>query len=184
MARDARDSIPIRLGPAFERSWPAASIGAVECIMNLLRTADWASARHASLLRPYDLTTTQLGVLAILYDAGEPIPHHVIGTRLLTKAGTVSWLVDGLERRGLVRRVPHPTSRRTVLVALTEEAVPLVREILPLLHAADRAMVADLNAEEQETLVSLLGRVQLTIRMTDACQGDSAPGGEDATLPS
>jgi DNA-binding MarR family transcriptional regulator len=148
------------MGPTFEQDWPGASARATECIMNLLRTAGDISERIAELLRPHGLTLAQANLLSIVHGAGEPLPHHVIAERLLTARGTVSFLVDGLERRGLLRRVPHPTSRRTVLVAITTEAERLLHEFRPHIHQLDRDLVSGLCAEEQETLLRLLGKVQ------------------------
>ena len=45
-----------------------------------------------------------------------------LGERLKLTSGSVTALADRLERMGLVRRVPHPTDRRTSLLCLTEEA--------------------------------------------------------------
>jgi DNA-binding MarR family transcriptional regulator len=160
---------PIRMGPTFEQDWPGASARATECVMNVIRTGDQASARLAELLRPYDLTASALQVLAIIHGAREPLPHHVIGERLLTSRGTVTFLVDGLERRGLVCRLPHPSSRRTVLVTITEEAAQLVQEILPRIHALDREAVRALTSSEQETLIDLLGRVQAALAGAGGC---------------
>jgi DNA-binding MarR family transcriptional regulator len=150
----------IRMGPTFEQDWPGASARATECVMNLLRTAGDISERLAELLRPYDLTPTQAQVLSIIHGAREPLPHHTIGERLVVARGTVSFLVDTLERRGLVRRVPHPNSRRTVLVAITEDAERLLHEFRPRIHQFDRNLVAGLGPEEQDALLRLLGCVQ------------------------
>lgn len=155
------ESGPIRMGPAFEQDWPGASARATECVMNAIRTGDRASARLAELLRPHDLTPSAFQVLAIIHGAREPLPHHVIGERLLTSRGTVTFLVDGLERRGLVRRQPHPSSRRTVLVAITDEADRLVHTIQPQIHAMDRETTRGLIEAEQEILIELLGRMQV-----------------------
>jgi DNA-binding MarR family transcriptional regulator len=161
---------PIRMGPTFEQDWPGASASATECVMNVIRTADQASARQAELLRPYDLTPSAFQVLAIIHGARESLPHYVIGERLLTSRGTVTFLVDVLERRGLVRRLPHPSSRRTVLVAITEEADRLMHEIQPQIHAMDRETTRGLSEAEQETLIELLGRVQAALAGPDGCE--------------
>jgi MarR family 2-MHQ and catechol resistance regulon transcriptional repressor len=168
------DSEPIRMGPTFEQDWPGASSRATECVMNLMRTADELTERIAAILRPYALTPAAAQVLSIIHGAGEPLPQHVIGERMVASRGTVSWLVDGLERRGLVRRLPHPSSRRTVLVEITESAEQLLITFRPAIHALDRASVADLSDEEQDTLVELLGRIQAQLRVGSACDA----GGE------
>jgi DNA-binding MarR family transcriptional regulator len=148
------------MGPTFEQDWPGASARATDCVMNILLTAERINERMKELMRPFALTPAAGQVLSIIHGAGEPLPHHVVAERLVSSRGTVTWLVDGLERCGLVRRIPHPTSRRTVLVALTEEGERQMLAFRPRIHQLDRELVADLNQTEQETLLELLGRVQ------------------------
>lgn len=175
----AGEPTPIRMGPTFEQDWPGASARATECVMNLIRAASDAGERIAAVLRPYGLTPAQSQVLSIIHGAGEPLPHHVIAERLVTARGTVSFLVDGLERRGLLRRVPHPASRRTVLVAITDAAERLLLEFRPRIHQVDRDLVAGLSTAEQDTLIDLLGRIQARAASAAGCGGDGAPAGSD-----
>ena len=155
----AADEALIRMGPGFEQEWPGASAHATNITLNLLRLAGHLENVLVEALRPYGLTPAAAQVLSIIHGAGEPLPHHVIGERMVVRAGTVTWLVDGLEKRGLVQRLPHATSRRTVLVALTEEGEALMHLYRPTLHAIDRAAVRGLSEEEQEQLLALLGKV-------------------------
>lgn len=173
------EDLPIRMGPSFEEDWPGASARATECVMNLIRTAAELSERIADLLRPCDLTPAQAQTLSILHGAGEPLPHHTIAERLMTSRGSVSFLVDSLERRGLVRRLPHPTSRRIVLVGITDDALPLLRRFRPAIHALDCAAVAGLTRVEQDALIDLLGRIQRRLHappLTDATNAPSPAG--------
>jgi MarR family 2-MHQ and catechol resistance regulon transcriptional repressor len=110
----------------------------------------------ARLLEPYALTPAQFQTLAILHGAGRPLPHNVIARRLLVSRGTVTWLVDALEKRGLVQRERQPSSRRTVLVAVTEAGSAIVTEATPIMVQCNLDVTADLSIEEQDLLVDLL----------------------------
>jgi DNA-binding MarR family transcriptional regulator len=50
------------------------------------------------------------------------------------KRSTLTSILDRLERRGLVRRGAHPTSRRLVLVTLTDAGHPVAAEVATALH--------------------------------------------------
>jgi DNA-binding MarR family transcriptional regulator len=69
-------------------------------------------------------------------------------------------LLDTLERRGLIRRVPHPSDRRKLLIDITDEARSIVDRMLPRVHGASRDAFATLSDRECETLAGLLERVQ------------------------
>ena len=59
-------------------------------------------------------------VLGILADAPDPLAPNEIAERLIISRATVTGLLDSLETRAYVRRTPHPTDRRMLLIELTE----------------------------------------------------------------
>jgi DNA-binding MarR family transcriptional regulator len=69
--------------------------------------------------------------LAIIEGAGGPLAPSTIAARLMVTTGSMTSLLDTLERRGLVRRQPHPSDRRQLLVHLTDEGQALVDTFLP-----------------------------------------------------
>jgi len=58
-------------------------------------------------------------VLAVRRLAVEPQTQRELAERLSADPPYVTLMVDDLEKRGLVRRRPHPTDRRAKLVELT-----------------------------------------------------------------
>jgi DNA-binding MarR family transcriptional regulator len=63
------------------------------------------------------VTASDLAALEHLELAG-PLSPKDLAERLLLTPGSVTALLDRLERAGWVRRIPHPTSRRSLLVEL------------------------------------------------------------------
>jgi DNA-binding MarR family transcriptional regulator len=74
-------------------------------------------------LKPLDVSPAGGLVLGILKDAGQPCPPNYISERLIVSRTTVTGVLDTLVKRGLVRREPHPTDRRMVLVHLRKLAL-------------------------------------------------------------
>ncbi len=72
---------------------------------------------------------------------------------------TITDLVDGLERRGLVARGPHPSDRRICLIELTGEGRGELRRARRVADVAHDAAIGGLSDDERATLVELLGRV-------------------------
>jgi DNA-binding MarR family transcriptional regulator len=69
-------------------------------------------------------------------------------------------VLDVLERRGLVRRWPHPTSRRSVLVATTERGQAQCDDILRRLHAAEAEWLAPMPEDERQAFLQSLGKAK------------------------
>src|SRR5262249_10896045 len=102
----------------------------------------------------------------------EPLSPHVVAERLLITTGTMTSLLDTLERRGLVHRVPHPSDRRKLLIDITDQARSILDRLLPRVHGASRDAFSVLSDAECETLVRLLERVQTRL---DVLAGQPVP---------
>jgi DNA-binding MarR family transcriptional regulator len=56
------------------------------------------------------------------------------------RRSTLTSILDRLERRDLVRRIPHPTSRRSVMVEPTEQGLSAGQRITALLDKLDASV--------------------------------------------
>jgi DNA-binding MarR family transcriptional regulator len=128
----------------------------------LYRAADLLMGLHnRQTLDEYQLSPSGRQVLAIVEGAGEPLEPSVIADRLLITTGSVTSLLDNLEKRGLIRRLPHPQDRRKLLIDITPSAQAIVDELLPSLHAREReVMSAALTTDEQHELLTLIAKLQ------------------------
>ena len=93
-------------------------------------------------LDEHQLSPSARQVLAVVEGAGEPLEPSVIADRLLITTGSMTSLLDNLEKRGLVRRLPHPEDRRKLLIDITPAAQAIVDELLPSLHARERDVMS------------------------------------------
>lgn len=162
----ATDRSPVAVDDDFEDEFPDARRAATLCTANILRTADLLltelDRRRGTVAR---LSATASEILAVIEGAGEPLPPHVIASRLLVTSGTMTSLLDTLERRDLIVRVPHPSDRRKLLIDITDEARQILDRMLPRVHGASRDAFATLSDEECETIVQLLHRVQAQLQV-------------------
>jgi DNA-binding MarR family transcriptional regulator len=152
----------VRVGDDFEDEYPGAKALATECYANLLRAADLLMELHNRLTRDeYQLSPGARQVLAVVEGAGEPLEPTVIAERVLVTTGTMTSVLDTLEKRDLIRRLPHPNDRRKILIDITPAAQSIVDSLLPSLHAREREVIsAALSTTEQRQLLQLLARVQ------------------------
>src|SRR6266568_6556102 len=77
---------------------------------------------RAALAGRAGISATALDALEHL-EADGPLTQRQLGERLSFTSGAITMLVDRLEEAGWVRRRPHPSDRRYVLVELTPEAI-------------------------------------------------------------
>ena len=150
----------VQVAPDFSKRYPGASPRATETAMNLVRTSDLLVKRIAELIQPFDLTPSSGLVLGILADFGEPLPPNKIAERLIISRASVTSLIDSLERRGYVRRLPHSTDRRMLLIELTDTGRKVAHEFRLLVHQNQKGWLAVLSEPEQIQLINTLHRLQ------------------------
>src|SRR5207248_5205173 len=92
-----------------------------DCVQSLQRIEGLLAGRMNNLFRPYGLSTATFNVILVLSRAGGSLSPCDIGEQLWVTRGTVTGLLDSLERQRLVRRTPHPKDRRMLLIELTDE---------------------------------------------------------------
>ena len=68
---------------------------------------------------PYGLTTLQFTTLSVLSRHGAPLSTSQLARRAFMTPQSMSEVIHALERKGLIKRKPHPNHRRTLPAALT-----------------------------------------------------------------
>ena len=68
---------------------------------------------------PYDLTTLQFTTLSVLSCYGAPLSTSQLARRAFMTPQSMSEVIHALERKGLIKRDPHPNHRRTLPATLT-----------------------------------------------------------------
>ncbi len=100
-----------------ERIGPSESM---EAVTNVMRVQQILQAAVDESLRPHGLTFARYEALVLLsFSSRDSLPMRLMGERLQLHPTSITNIVDRLEADGLAQRLPHPTDRRTTLVALT-----------------------------------------------------------------
>lgn len=111
----------------------------------------------------YDLSLAQVDVLVALAQAeGASLNCSEIAGRTLITKGGITGILDRLEARGLVKRIPSRDDRRSVLVRLTAKGVELFRKLYPELKRCNRSLFERAFTSEQMKAFSEL--LELLIR--------------------
>jgi MarR family 2-MHQ and catechol resistance regulon transcriptional repressor len=133
---------------------------ALNAYINLVRASETVLARAGEDLAERGLTLAQFGAFEALFHLG-PMCQHELSAKLLRTGGNVTYVINNLEQRGLVKRERVKADRRQIVVRLTSAGQKLMERILPGHVQAIVQEFSRLSMEEQETLRRLcrkLGR--------------------------
>ena len=114
--------------------------------------------RAARDVARHGLTLAEFAVMEALYHKG-PLLLGEVQRKILVSSGGVTYLVDRLERRGLVERRPSPDDRRARFATLTPEGKEMMDRIFPE-HADCITNAANvLSVDEQTQLTQMLKKL-------------------------
>jgi DNA-binding MarR family transcriptional regulator len=123
-----------------------------EQLATLLRDAITRLNRRVRQARPVgDLTFSQLSALTSLQLAGALTPRELADVERV-QPPTMTKIVGKLEDRGLVARTPHPTDRRQVILAATEQGRQVYAQFEQVRDEWLAQALADLTPEQRGTL--------------------------------
>ena len=131
----------------------------VEGMLNLLVTGAALNQESDALFGQFGLTSSAYNVLRILRGSPDGLPRGEISQRMVNPSPDVTRLIDGLARRGLVRRFRARTDRRLSLTRITSKGVALVARVEPA-NAEQRARLGErLTKDEWRQLSALCERL-------------------------
>jgi DNA-binding MarR family transcriptional regulator len=144
-------------------------------LVEALATFEHAYARWVEApLQNSDLTYARIRLLGVLSRKGPQI-MSALSDDLAVSPRTVTVLVDALEAKRLVRRRPHPTDRRAILVELTPQGDETCAAMYTQHTEAVAELFSDLSEADQSALLRLLNQLYGGLRrrgIIDEYSGD------------
>src|SRR4051794_20202421 len=143
---------------AQHRDLDLATMARVARLLEVARTMEARIAAHAAQA---GIDLAEGDILFTLRRAGAPyrLSPSAVSSALLVSSGTLPNRLDRLERKRLIRRVPHPTDRRSTEVELTPSTVALLDVAIHRHVTGEREMLSVLSDREQHQLDRLLRKL-------------------------
>lgn len=150
--------------PARPNTTDVTSSDAVDTALRLwviLARAYGAVSEQAELdIARHGLTGMEFGILEVLHHKG-PLLLGEIQRKVLVTSGGITYLVDKLEKKGLVERQDCPEDRRARYAALTPAGATLIRRIFPAHAKVMSRVLSGLDRDEQVAATKLLRKLGL-----------------------
>jgi DNA-binding MarR family transcriptional regulator len=113
--------------------------------------------------RGYGLSHAALNALAVIEGEGQPMLTGEVAARMHITSGTVTSLLDNLERKGYVVRSSDRDDRRRVLVDITPAAQAVLDEALPAIQVLNTKITERLSIEQQQALLDILEDIRQAV---------------------
>ena len=133
---------------------------AIKTCAALLRTGSELLTAFETVFGKYGLSQGRFLTLIVMNRTPEvALNPSYLAKKVGVKRATMTGLLDGLEKHGLVERLPHPEDRRKIGVRLTAQGCLVLDEILPGYYRKIAKVMTKLTEKERQELMSLLQKV-------------------------
>jgi len=157
--RDLPDNKTLR---EFAKRYPDMDPSAMQACVALARTGSDLLTGFEVMLSTHGLSQGRFLTLMVM----NRIPTEVanpsqLAHRVGVTRSTMTGLLDGLHRDGLIARTPHDEDRRRLCVRLTPKGRNALESMLPDYYRRAAELMTNLTDDERRQLVRLLDKVNL-----------------------
>ena len=127
----------------------------LKIVIAMARTYDDLFFQIEKSLQEYKLNISEFGVLEMLYHKGDQ-PVQKIADKILVSSGTITYVINKLEKKDLVIRRKCNKDKRIYYVSLTEKGKDYIAHIFPKHKEFLNNLFKDLSEEDKRELVENL----------------------------
>lgn len=124
----------------------------------LAQASQLISSEFHAVVRQHGFSVSEWRVMASLADGG-PISIGQLAQLTLTKQPTVTRLLDRMEARGQVERLPHDSDRRITLVRITRDGTKRIERLMELARQHELRVLEPFGLARAEELKSTLRKM-------------------------
>ncbi|MEN1968083.1 MarR family transcriptional regulator [Lentibacillus sp. N15] len=124
----------------------------------LMKASKSIEERIKQDIKRYGVSTTEFTILEALYHKGKLTVQQICDA-VLINSGSMTYVIDKLQKRGLLERSASEHDRRVVHVHITDEGKQLMDDIFPKHQAVIEEIFTDIEPDEKQKLIDLLKTV-------------------------
>ena len=148
----------------FATRYPALDVSALRACILLLRAGSDLMATFESYLNQHGLSQGRFLTLVVMHRNPDSLANpSELAAQVGVKPATMTGLLDGLEKKGHIQRVAHPTDRRKVNIRLAPKGKALLDEILPGYYGHIAKLMANVSPSERDELIRILAKVDTQV---------------------
>jgi MarR family transcriptional regulator, 2-MHQ and catechol-resistance regulon repressor len=129
----------------------------------LMQTSKAIQERIRDEMSKNKLSITEFSVLEVLFYQGKQTIQQ-IGNRILISSGSMTYVIDKLEQKGIIKRNDCREDRRVIHITLTAEGMEMLENIMPKYQDIVDSIFGDLTDDESELLVNSLNKVSNRVK--------------------
>jgi MarR family 2-MHQ and catechol resistance regulon transcriptional repressor len=135
----------------------------LKLIIAMARTYNDLFLKIEKNVKEYGLTISEFGVLEMLLHKGEQ-PVQKVAEKILVTSGTITYVIDKLQKNNLVQRKKCDRDKRVFYLSLTRSGEELIREIFPKHKRFLDELLVNMDEGFKKDLIENLALLHNTIK--------------------
>lgn len=113
-------------------------------------------------IKSLNINPTEFGILEVIYHKGT-LPIQQVAEKILISSSRISYAMNQLEEKGLIKRIPCQKDKRVIYAALTQAGEKFMDSVFDQ-HTQDiERIFSVLSDEEKKTLINLNKKLGLSL---------------------
>ena len=118
-------------------------------------------------------TGVQSWILGYLRDHGErPIYQGELETRFEVRRSTMTEILNGMEKNGVIIRVRDPDNARKKQILLTAKATVIHNQAIAAINSIENSAIIDLSHEEIQEFLRISAKIKGNLEKRLECKGE------------
>lgn len=134
---------------------------------SLERLGQAVATSVSAVWRQYGLSHAAGNALAVIEGAHGPVTPGEISAAMHITSGSITSLLDTLEKKQLIRRDSHADDRRKVSVTVTDAGTDLLDAALPVIQILVKQAFGGFSASERMELLDLVAKAYASVTALD-----------------
>ena len=135
----------------------------LKLVIAMARTYDSLFAEMEKNFKEFGLNVSEFGVLEMLYHKGDQ-PVQKVAEKILVTSGTITYVINKLEKKDLVIRRKCNKDKRIYYVSLTEKGRSFIAHIFPKHKNFLDNLFKDLSDDNKKELIGNLIKLRKVLK--------------------
>lgn len=135
----------------------------LKLVIAITRTYDSLLCEVEKNFKEFGLNISEFGVLEMLYHKGDQ-PVQKVAEKILVTSGTITYVINKLEKKELVVRRKCTKDKRVYYVSLTEKGRSFIAHIFPKHKSFLDNLFKDLSDDSKKQLIENLIKLRKVLK--------------------
>ncbi|MFE0344806.1 MarR family winged helix-turn-helix transcriptional regulator [Priestia megaterium] len=131
---------------------------AITSFVTFIKASKLITDKLKENISTYSLNTSEFAVLDLLYHKGKQTIHQIC-QNVLMASGSMTYIIDKLEKKELVKREHCPEDRRATYIMITHKGSQFMNDTFPKYQKVIEDLFGALDEEEKKAIIRIVGKI-------------------------